>query len=161
MNVAFKKIEYKLLADCPYCIPQLARLWFDELGQRWIPRASVEHAKQLLEKHLNNDELPFTFVAIDKHQAIGMASLRINDGIREDLVPWLGGVVVEPRYRHQRIGSQLIELVKNQAKEMGFKKLYLLAFELAIVKWYEHLSWKIIGADQFYHHLVTVMEIDI
>lgn len=154
-------IDIKLLADCPYCVPELARLWFSEIGERWIPNANVEKAKQKYIEHMNSDELPLTFVAIDKHQPIGMASLRANDGIRDDLTPWLGSVIVKPDYRQQGIATALIEKVKQQAQDMGFDKLYLFMLDHALLNWYKKIGWQVIGHDQLFEHPVIVMKIDL
>ncbi len=153
-------IEIKLLADCPHCIPQLARLWFEEIGCQWIPGATIEQAKQTYIEHLNNDELPLTVIAIHKNQAIGMISLRAYDGIREDLTPWLGSLVIQADYRKQGLGTLLIEIIKAQAKEMGFDKLYLFVLDASLLEWYQYLGWKKIGVDTFKQHPVIVMESD-
>lgn len=150
-------IEIKLLADCPYCVPELARLWYNEIGKKWIPNANVEQAKKTYIAHMNNDELPLTLVAIHKHQPIGMASLRANDGIREDLTPWLGSLIIQPDYRRQGLATLLIDLIKRQAKEMGFDKLYLLTFEKMLLDCYKKLGWQEMGTDELYHHPVIVM----
>ena len=92
-------LEIGLLTDCQEHIPVLAKLWYEEISKHWAPNASIERAKQNLLKHSNRDQMPLTFVAIRQGKAIGMASLRENDGIRLDLVPWLGSLVVHPDYR--------------------------------------------------------------
>lgn len=87
-------IEIKLLAECREHIPILAKLWYEEISRHWVPNASVDRAEQNLIKHSNLDVLPLTFVALSHDKPIGMASLRENDGIRPDLTPWLGSLVV-------------------------------------------------------------------
>jgi len=151
------KIEVKLLADCPHYILPLATLWFNELGKQWIPEASVGRAIKTYEQHLNKHHLPLTFVAIQNEQPIAMVSLRENDGIRDDLTPWLGSLIVHPDYRQQGIGEKLIEVTKNQARDNGHQKLYLFALDPTIPNWYQALGWKFIAIDKFYHHPVTVM----
>ncbi len=70
-----------------------------------------------------------TLIAFLKGKPIGMASLRENDGIQPDLAPWLGSLVVAPAYRRRKIGEMLINIIKEKAKDFGYKKIYLLAFE--------------------------------
>lgn len=154
-------IQVQLLADCPHHIPELAQLWFNELGKQWIPNASVDRAKKTYTEHLNSQQLPLTFVAVADDEPIAMASLRDNDGIREDLTPWLGSLIVHPDFRRQGIGEMLIDMTKQQAKMMGHSKLYLFALDATIPDWYSRLGWKTIGSDKLYHHPVTVMEITI
>lgn len=153
------QLEIKLLADCPQQIPQLAELWFKELGQEWIPGANIERAIQTYETHINTQALPLTFVATHQDEVIAMVSLRENDGIRKDLGPWLGGLIVHPQYRRKKIGETLIHITKQCAKAMDYSKLYLFALDPTLPTWYHRLGWRAIGMDKFYHHPVTVMEI--
>ncbi|MBV9575749.1 MAG: GNAT family N-acetyltransferase [Gammaproteobacteria bacterium] len=152
-------LKIKLLADCSQHIPTLAQLWFNEIGREWIPHASVARAERTYREHTNSEELPLTFVAIHEDKPVGMVSLRDNDGIREDLTPWLGSLIVHPDYRRQGIGEKLVEIAKSSAKIMGYQRLYLFALDPSIPDWYEKLGWKYIGTDDFYQHTVTVMEI--
>lgn len=156
-----KKIEIKLLADCQQHIPHLAKLWYEEISRHWAPNASVERAEQNLFKHANRSELPITFVALKNDRAVGMASLRENDGIQAYRAPWLGSLVVDPTFRKQKIGEQLIDAIKQQALIMGYDTLYLLAFDPTIPIWYTRLGWRSIGNDQLFDHSVAVMDIEL
>jgi len=80
-----------------------------------------------------------------------------NDGIRPDLTPWLGSLVVDPKYQKQGIGRMLIDMTLLKAKELCFEKLYLFAFDPTIPEYYERLGWKKTCIDEFKSHLVTVM----
>lgn len=154
-------LEFKLLADCPEQIPALAQLWLSEIGTSWIPNASLEGAIETYLTHLNRKTMPLTFVALHDGVAVAMASLRDNDGIREDLTPWLGSLIVDPAYRRQGLGEYMIELTIQHAKKLGFAKLYLFALDQTIPEWYQKLGWATIGTDQLYHHPVTVMQLTI
>lgn len=154
-------LEIELLAHHPEHVPALAKLWFNELGKQWIPNSSVERAEQTYQEHLNSEDLPLTLVAIDGNNPIAMVSLRDNDGIREDLTPWLGSLIVHPDYRRIGVGEKLIDLTKHLARSMGYEKLYLFALDPALPDWYQRLGWKKIGMDKLYHHPVTVMEIEL
>nr|WP_243397313.1 GNAT family N-acetyltransferase [Holospora curviuscula] len=90
-----------------------------------------------------------------------MCSLRKNDGIRPGIIPWLGSLVVDPKYQKQGIGSMLIDMTLLKVKELCFKKLYLFAFDPAILEYYERLGWSQICMDEFTSHPVTVMEVDL
>jgi len=153
------EIEIKLLVDCLQHIPNLAELWYEQISRHWAPNASIEKAKQNLLKHANYDKLPMTFVALENDQPVGMASLRENDGIQPERAPWLGSLVVDPTYRNQKIGEQLIDAVKRHAVLLGYPKLYLLAFDQTIPSWYTKLGWKSIGIDELFGHPVVVMDI--
>lgn len=154
-------LEIELLADYPEHIPELSKLWFNELGQKWIPNASVERAVETYTNHLNSENLPLTFIVLENKKPIAMVSVRDNDGIRDDLTPWLGSLIVHPDYRCLGVGEKLIELSKQLAKSMSFNKLYLFALDPDLPDWYQRLGWKKIGMDKLYHHPVTVMEIEL
>ncbi len=98
-------------------------------------------------------------MALDGQIPIGMCSLRKNDGIRPDLTPWLGSLVVDPKYQKQGVGKMLADATTLKAQELGFKTLYLFAFDLTIPQSYERLGWKKIGMDEIKSHPVTVMEV--
>ena len=110
---------------------------------------------------MNDQVLPITFVALDGDLPVGMCSLRENDGIRPDLTPWLGSVVVDPKYQKQGIGKMLIDVTVLKAKELGFEKLYLFAFDSTIPEYYKCLGWSPICMDEFKSHRVTVMEVEL
>ncbi len=156
-----KGIEIKFLIECKEQILDLAILWYEQISKHWAPNASIERAKENLLKHVNQNQMPLTLVALQNGKAVGMASLRENDGIRPDLAPWLGSLVVDPNYRQQKIGERLINAVKQQALNFGYKKLYLLAFDSTISSWYTKLGWKQIGDDQLFGHTVAVMDMEL
>lgn len=154
-------ITIKFLADCEEHIPALAKLWYEEISRHWVPDANVKKASDRLIAHLNTDKLPMAIVALEGNTPVGMASLRETDGIRPGIKPWLGSLVVNPRFRGQQIGETLIDTVKTQAKLLHHDNLYLLAFDPTIPKWYARLGWEHIGEDSLFGHQVTVMRISI
>ena len=118
-------IKIDLLKKHPNTIPALANIWHEVLGQIWVPDISVERVITRFADHLNDQALPITFIALDGDLPVGMCSLRENDGIRPNLTPWLGSLVVDPKYQKQGIGRILIDVTVLKAKELGFEKLYL------------------------------------
>jgi predicted N-acetyltransferase YhbS len=154
-------IKIDLLKNHPNAIPALANIWHEVLGKIWVPDISVERVITRFADHLNDSNLPITFVALDSDLLVGMCSLRENDGIRPDLTPWLGSLVVDPKYQRQGIGRMLIDMTLLKAKELGFKKLYLFAFDPTIPEYYKRLGWRKIGMDEFKSHPVTVMEVEL
>lgn len=154
-------IELKLLSDCQEHIPTLAQLWYEEISRHWIADASVEKAKDRLFSHLNKEKMPMAIVALRGGTPVGMACLRETDGIRPGITPWLGSLVVDPRYRGKRIGETLIDAIKSYAKLLGHDTLYLLAFDPTIPNWYAKLGWQMDGEDKHSGHRVTVMRISI
>lgn len=154
-------MKIKLLTECGNFLPQLAELWYEELGKHWVPNASIDHTQLRFVTHLNRDKLPLMFVAIANKKPIGMACLRMGDGIRPDLFPWLGGLVVNHNYQKQGIGKQLIATVQNSAKEFGYSKLHLFTFDSQLTAWYSKLGWEIVAQDEFLKKPVTVMAVNL
>lgn len=154
-------IKIDLLKNHPNTIPALAHIWHEVLGKIWVPDVPVERVITRFADHLNDQALPITFIALDGDLPVGMCSLRENDGIRPDLTPWLGSLVVDPKHQKQGIGKMLVDVAVRQAKERGFKKLYLFAFDPTIPEYYKRLGWSQICMDEFKSHRVTVMEVEL
>ena len=98
-------ITIDLLKNHPDTIPRYAEIWYEMLGKIWVPEIPIERVIQRFAEHLNEDVLPITFIALDAGKPVGMCSLRENDGIRPDLTPWLGSLVVAPQYQKQGIAG--------------------------------------------------------
>lgn len=151
-------IKIDLLKNHPTTIPRLAKIWQEVLGSIWVPDVPIERVEQNFLKHLNENIMPLTFIALDNDNPVGMCSLRENDGIRPDLIPWLGSLVVDPAFQKQNIGRMLMDMTKQKARTFGFETLHLFAFDLTIPNYYERLGWEKIGMNEFKGHPVTVME---
>jgi len=151
------KIDIAYLKDYPQHLSLIAQWIFNEWGH-YNPGSSLDRAKSKLNEHLNKDSLPITFVALENNQPVGTCSLRINDGIRPDLAPWLGSLYVEPNFRCRGIGEKLIDAVIKKAQNMKFQKVYLLAFDPTLPNWYRKLGWEGIGEDLLNGYPVSVME---
>lgn len=140
-------------------IPQLAYIWQEALGKIWMPDLSQEYIESLMGNWIGTDTLDLAYVALDQDTAVGIASLQKNAGIRPDLSPWLGSLVIDPQYQHHGIGTQLVEKTKQTAKNLGFKKLYLFTFDTALINYYARFGFQVLTTDQFYGNPVTVMMI--
>ncbi len=158
-RVISMNLKINFLADCQQHIPYLAELLYEQIGKHWAPNASIARAKENLIKHANYNQLPLTLVAFINDKPVGMASLRVNDGIQPDRAPWLGSLVVDPAFQNQGIGRTMCDAIKQQASMLGYNTLYLLAFDQTIPNWYEKLGWESIGLDKLFNHPVTVMSI--
>lgn len=154
-----RPINIDLLRNHPNVIPELAAIWHQVLGSIWVPDIAVERVIARFQEHLNENQLPVTLVAFCDDKPVGMCSLRENDGIRPDLAPWLGSLVVHPDYQREGIALKLINAIKQKAKQLGFNHLYLFAFDPTLPNYYSKLGWNMVGMDKFKEHNVTVMDI--
>lgn len=146
------------LKDYPEYVPLVAKWMFETWGH-YNPHASYEKTVLKLREHLNTEQLPITYIALQDGKPVGTSSLRITDGIRPDLMPWLASLFVLPEYRGKGIAQALIETVKHKAQQLKYPTLYLLAFDQSIPQWYAKLGWQIIGDDFLHHHPIKLMEI--
>ena len=151
-------IKIDLLKNHPNAIPALAKIWHEVLGKIWMPEIGIEEIESLSYAELNSD-MPLTYIALNGEIPVGSCTLELNGGIRPDLGPWIGDLVVAPDYQKQGIGKMLLDVAVEKAKELGFEKLYLFAFDPAISAYYQRLGWKKIGIDEFKSRPVTVMEV--
>jgi len=155
-NLMDIKIAY--LKDHPEVIPDLAKIWHEVLGDIWISDISIEQVEQGFYDELNDNLLPLTIVALKGTKVIGAVSLYENDEIRADLTPWLESLVVDKAYQYRGLGKLLVQKVKQKARDLHFKKLYLFAFANNLVTYYEQLGFQSIGIDKFKGRDVTIME---
>lgn len=154
-------LEIALLKHHSDKIRVLAEMWYELLGCIWVPDVIIDRVEARFHEHLNDDKLPLTFVALENNKPVGMCSLRSNDGIRPDLTPWLGSLIVDKPVQGQGIARLLVEAIKNQAKTMGHDTLYLLTFDPTLPDYYCSLGWEYMGMDLLLAHDVTVMRIDL
>jgi GNAT superfamily N-acetyltransferase len=150
-------IKIDLLKNHPRTIPTLAKIWHDVLGKIWMPEIGIEEIESLYYEELQQD-MPLTDVALYGEIPIGSCTLELNAGVRPDLRPWIGDLVVSPQYQKQGVGKMLVDVAVEKAKALGFEKLYLLVFDLSITEYYQRLGCKKIGMDEFKSHPVTLME---
>ncbi len=151
-------ITIDLLKNHPASIPRCAEIWHEVLGKIWMPEIGIEEIESLYYEELKPD-IPLTYIARDGEIPVGSCTLELNGGIRPDLGPWIGDLMVDQKYQKQGIGKMLIDVITNKAAELGFHKLYLFTFDPTITDYYTPLGWKKIGMDEFKSNPVTVMEI--
>src|ERR1051325_1566525 len=136
-------VQISYLIDHPEHVRQLAQWQFEEwdsiLGEK-----TLEPRIEKLKRHMNRDKLPIAWVAHANGELLGSAALRVHDiEGREDLTPWLGGVIVGSQFRRQGIGAALCAIVEEHARSLGIQTLHL--FTLDKQAWYSRLGWKVFG----------------
>jgi len=101
-------VRISYLIEHPEHIPQLAQWVFEQWGSI-IGEKTPEKRIKNLQEHMNRDKLPIAWVAHASGQLLGCAALRVDElEGREDLTPWLGGVIVGSHFRRQGIGAALM-----------------------------------------------------
>lgn len=151
-------IKIDFLKNHSGVIHALANIWHEGLGKIWMPEIGIEEIESLYYEELKKD-IPITYIALCGVTPVGSCTLQLNDDVRPDLGPWIGDLVIDPKYQKKGIGKMLVDATIEKAKELGFEKLYLFAFDPNIPEYYERLGWEKIGMDDFKSHPVTVMEI--
>ena len=91
-------IKINLLKNHPKAISTLANIWHEVLGKIWMPEIGIEEIESLYYEELEHD-MPLTYIALYGEIPVGSATLELNGGIRPDLGPWLGDLVVDPKYQ--------------------------------------------------------------
>jgi GNAT superfamily N-acetyltransferase len=151
-------IKIDLLKNHPQSIPTLAHIWHEVLGKIWMPEIGIEEIEFLYYEELKQ-EMPLTYIALHGEIPVGSCTFQLNEDVRPDLGPWIGDLVVDLKYQKRGIGKMLVDVTVEKAKQLGFEKLYLFAFDPTIPAYYQRLGWDKIGMDEFKSHPVTVMEI--
>lgn len=154
-------IKLDLLKNHSSAIPQVAHIWHDVLGKFWFPELTIQEIESLTYDELESPDQTTSFVALCDEIPVGFCTFKLKEEFRPDLGPWLADVVVDVNYQKQGIGKMLIDATVTKANQLGFKKLYLFAFDPTILEYYERLGWKKIGMDEFKSHPVTVMEVEL
>lgn len=92
--------------------------------------------KQKIEIIKNNFDNPYfaKLILLDDNNLIGFISLFEKDGEREDLKPWYATMYVKKEYRGKGYSKILNEAILKEAKNRGFKRVYL---KTDLINYYE------------------------
>lgn len=121
----------------------VAKFIYDEFVSKSRSQFTLPDVLKFL-KNTNRDRLPITYVAIENKECVGTVSLFGNDlSTRMDLSPWLASLVVGYDYRNRGVGENLVKHAINEAKSLGYKKLYLKTENRG--SFYSKRGWKYIG----------------
>lgn len=103
---------------------------------------------------------PYIFTAFTENgEFAGKIFLTIEEegflDIRNE--PWISALFVQEKFRRQGIAKELIKVVENKCRSLGYKKLYLDTIQA--VEYYRKLGgWQEIGTDIWLNkEVVTVM----
>jgi GNAT superfamily N-acetyltransferase len=151
-------ITFELLEENPHHIDELSQWMFEKWGT-FYPESSFESARRWLTITARRANLPITMLALDGPTLVGCAMLQRQELYREKgIMPWLGALLVKEHYQHQGVGRHLHEWALSFTKSLGYKKLYLLAFDPTICGWYQKNGWTIFKTDNSKKHPLIIME---
>ncbi len=118
-------LKIELLTDHPEALTTLKKLFESE----WEPYYGAEgpgDAEADIKNSANRTELPLAVVAIVGGNICGTAALKMESVTTyPDYFPWLAGLLVDPAYRRQGIGEQLIAKIENLATQLGYKEIFV------------------------------------
>jgi GNAT superfamily N-acetyltransferase len=90
--------------------------------------------------------LPRWYLLLKDDKIAGSYGLIENDFMaRKDLYPWLCALYVEETERGKGLGSQLLTHGRQEARELGFDKLYLCTDH---IDYYERYGWRFFGLEE-------------
>ena len=152
-----ENIKIDLLKYHPEAIPALGKLLLSMFKEIWNPDTNPELVESWLLEWCN-EIIPLAYIALDRDKPVGIGSLQINDGIRPDLMPWMGDLCIDKAYQKHGIGKALIQFIQNKAKEFGHSELFLFTHNPDMINYYNRLGWQEIDRDKFNGHSVIVMK---
>ena len=158
-------IDY--LANCPELIDELARLSWEEWQEVYQQRKqTLEHSVKNYRDRMNTDRLPLTLVAVQPglavnwRELVGMVSLKFHDmDTRPDLDPWLGGLLVLPKWRNRGVGTMLMHRATEEAGRLNLRQLYLWTHSAEGL--YRKLGWQVVERTNYVGKEAVVMQIDL
>jgi predicted N-acetyltransferase YhbS len=153
------ELQIHYLADHVDSIPTLARWHHDEWASR-MPELTIADRVERFRARATPGGVPTGFVATVDGEVAGMACLIECDlESHAHLSPWLASVLVAPNHRGRGIGSALCRRVNEEARLIGFVRVYL--FTLDKQELYRRLGWWIVEQANWRGHRVTIMANDL
>lgn len=97
-------------------------------------------ARADLSERMQRDRLPLGIVALRDGAALGTCALTAGSGgLVTERSPWIGGLMVDPQVRGQGIAGLLLERARQEARRLGYRRLYALTADA--VQLFEWEGW--------------------
>jgi len=130
MNLTVKNI----VEDKQY-FDEILNLIYKEWGNN-----DFEFWKSWVQSSMSENDVPMTFIVFCDNELVGTFSLwRCDLQSRQDLFPWLGGIVVKEEWRRKGVGLFIQHKAKEILKSLGYNKAYLFT---KMTGYYEKTGWQ-------------------
>lgn len=117
----------------------------DYFSSKWDIDRQIYH-DSISDSITIDNPLPRWYLMLDGERIIGSFGLIENDFmVRKDLKPWLCALYIEKSERGKALGSKLLAHGRQQAKTLGFDKVYLCT---DIIGYYEKYGWSFFGLEE-------------
>lgn len=119
-------------------VPQYFDNVFESLYKEWGEN-NPNYWRSWIKSSIKSTGIPSTYIVLAEEQYVGTFSFWNCDlQSRQDLSPWVGGIVVEPSFRGQGIGLFIQKQVKMILKKEGIKQAFLYT---KMTNFYEKTGW--------------------
>ncbi len=103
----------------------LLREWFATEWSDYYGKGGPGDADRDLRDFANEGSLPVGVVAFRGGTLCGFAALKADSvASHRHLTPWAAAGLVKPSERGQGIGSQLVVALEQEARKLGFRRIY-------------------------------------
>ncbi len=151
MNIAY-------LADHPHVAPVLAEWFYQEWAYLHPGRTQADVERAIAER-ANKDRIPLALVAFEGGELIGTVCLKVHEGDRQDLTPWLAGLYVAKPWRGRGIGAALVAAIEKTARDLGKDRLYLYTPDAE--NFYARLEWQVRERTVYNGYPVVILQKEI
>jgi predicted N-acetyltransferase YhbS len=125
MKSALTTLQITHLFNHPHLIESVAQMIYDEFWREVVDGMSVADLVAHLRTATDATRIPLSLIALQGDQLVGTVNLIDNDdSARSHLHPWLAAMVVRADVRAQGIGTQLVNALLAEARNMKIPTLY-------------------------------------
>jgi N-acetylglutamate synthase-like GNAT family acetyltransferase len=151
------RMEIKNLRENPEHLERLA-IWHHNQWGYLNTKNTLEKRLEQMQRHLKDNIIPSTFIALDESLLLGSAAIVESDmDTKPELTPWLASVYVDPKARGRGVGSALVLRIMKHAGDNQIKKLYLYTPDKE--SFYRKIGWRTIEKTKYLGENVTIMEL--
>ena len=109
----------------PHLVPLLSS-WFVEEWPEWYgPGGRGDAVADLNGFARSESKIPVGFIALEKNVPVGVMALKAESlPTHRHLCPWAAAGLVLPSHRGRGIGAQLLGVLVQQARALGYPRVY-------------------------------------